>query len=92
MKIGDMVSVKKYDLNLDRFRPELMGQNAKIVDVQLQQYEKYRAYPIWARVTTGVHRGGIYGFHENEVELVMREEKALERSTGELYQKGYGQV
>lgn len=45
MKIGDTVKIKECALV-----PELVGENAEIVDMQIQEYEKYRLHPVWAKM------------------------------------------
>jgi len=67
MEVGDTVKIwhKKCDS-----RPEIMGENADIVDLQMQEYEKYRQFPIWVKMTSGEHKGKIYGFREHEVEIL----------------------
>ena len=70
MNIGDTVKIKKCDLRPTGFGPELVSENAEIVEMQLQQYEKYRVYPIWAKMTSGEHKGRVCGFREDEIELI----------------------
>lgn len=65
MRIGDIVKIKTCDS-----MPELVGCNGEIVDMQIQQYDKYRTYSIWVKMTSGMSRGKIYGFQENELELL----------------------
>jgi len=65
MEVGDIVNIKKCDS-----RPEIVGENAEIVDLQMQEYEKYRQYPIWAKITSGEHKGKTYGFRYDEVEIL----------------------
>jgi hypothetical protein len=63
MKIGDNIKVRECQAI-----PVLAGGEAEVVDVQMQPYEKYRTYPVWARMTTGERKGKLYGFREDEVE------------------------
>jgi len=65
MKIGDMVKIKKCDSI-----PEVVGANADIVDMQIQEFEKYTVYPLWVKVTSGERKGKIYGFGYDEVEIL----------------------
>lgn len=65
MEVGDTVMIKECDL-----RPELVGENAEIVDLQMQEYEKYCQYPIWAKMTSGEHKGETYGFRYGGVEIL----------------------
>lgn len=67
MKIGDMVKIKKCDSI-----PEVVGSNADIVDMQIQEFEKYTVYPLWVKVTSGERKGKIYGFGYDEVEILPR--------------------
>lgn len=62
MNIGDTVKIKTCDS-----KPELVGENAEIVEMQIQQYEKYRIYPMWAKMTSGECKDKIFGFLEHEV-------------------------
>jgi len=65
MGIGDTVRIREC-----HSIPEVVGAKAEVVELQIQEYEKYRAYPIWARITSGQREGKIYGFRESEVEVV----------------------
>jgi hypothetical protein len=65
MKVGEIVKVKEL-----RELPELGGQQAEIVQLQTQDHETYTTYPVWARIITGACKGGVYGFHYNEVEAL----------------------
>jgi hypothetical protein len=65
MKIGDMVKIKACDSI-----PEVVGGSAEIVDMQIQELDKYAVYPLWVRVTSGERKGKIYGFHYDEVEAL----------------------
>ena len=65
MKIGDMVKIKKCDSI-----PEVVGANADIVDMQIQELEKYTVYPLWVKMTSGDRKGKIYGFGYDEVEIL----------------------
>ena len=65
MRIGDTVKIKGCDS-----MPEVVGETAEIVDLQIQEYEKYRTYPIWAKMTSGERKGKTYGFQDGEVETL----------------------
>ena len=65
MRTGDTVRVKEC-----ASIPEVVGTSAEIVELQMQEYEKYRVYPVWAKVTSGERAGKVYGFRECEVELL----------------------
>ena len=67
MKIGDTVKIR-YCNSI----PELVGENAEIVDLQMQEFEKYRVYPIWAKITSGERADKIYGFRVGEVEIQVK--------------------
>lgn len=64
VKIGDKIKIRKCEAI-----PALANENAEVVDVQMQLYEKYRTYPVWAKMITGEREGKIYGFREDEIEL-----------------------
>jgi len=65
MKIGDAVKIKKCGSML-----EVVGENADIVDMQIQEFEKYTVYPLWVKMTSGERKGRIYGFQYDEVEAL----------------------
>ncbi len=62
MRIGSVVEIKKYDAV-----PGVVGEYAEIVDLQMQEFEKYRVYPIFAKILFGEQKGKIYGFQYDEV-------------------------
>jgi len=64
MKIGDRVKIRECPV------AELVGENAEIVEMQFQEFEKYTAYPLWVEIATGEHRGKFYGFKYEEVEVL----------------------
>ncbi|MEJ2046792.1 MAG: hypothetical protein P8X92_01610, partial [Dehalococcoidia bacterium] len=72
MKIGDTVKVNKCD-----WKPRLVGQRAEIVDLQMQEYERYRIYPVSARMLSGEFRGKLYGFNYDELEVITEETKPI---------------
>lgn len=63
MRVGDRITVRECSL-----MPEVIGARAEIVDMQVQEHEVYRTYPVWARVTSGRLAGKVYGFYQYEVE------------------------
>ena len=63
MRVGDAVRIRECGSI-----PEAVGEKAEIVDLQIQQYEKYRVYPIWAKIISGERAGKVYGFHEGKVQ------------------------
>ena len=71
MKIGDAVKIKECGPI-----PELVGGSAEIVEMQMQEFEKYRVYPIWVRMTSGKYGGKIYGFKYDEVEMLPKAHEA----------------
>jgi hypothetical protein len=73
MKIGDMVKIKGCDSI-----PEVVGENAEIVGMQIQELDKYAVYPLWVKMTSGERKGKIYGFQYNEVEALPKAYEALE--------------
>jgi ribosomal protein S17 len=72
MRIGDTVKVNKCD-----WKPRLVGQRAEIVDLQMQEYERYRIYPVSARMLSGEFRGKLYGFNYDELEVITEETKPI---------------
>jgi len=64
MKIGDTVKIKECPIT------ELVGQSADIVEMQLQEFEKYTVYPLWVEIASGEHKGKFYGFKYDEVETL----------------------
>ncbi len=67
MKIGDKVKIR-YCNSI----PELVGENAEIVDLQMVEFDKYRIYPIWAKITSGKYANKIYGFKSGEVGMELK--------------------
>ena len=65
LKIGSTVKIKKCGP-----MPEVLGQNAEVVDLQTQEYDKYSVYPVWVKIITGERQGKIYGFRRDEVEVL----------------------
>jgi hypothetical protein len=76
MKIGDTVSIKECNP-----LPDVVGESAKIVGLQTQEFEKYTAYPVWVRITTGARKGNFYGFRYAEVTLTPRRYKEVTMET-----------
>jgi ribosomal protein S17 len=70
MRVGDIVKI----VNCEPM-PEVVGQRAEIVDLQMQEYERYCVYPVWVRMLTGERQDKVYGFHYAEVEVVEKEAK-----------------
>ncbi|GAI79418.1 unnamed protein product, partial [marine sediment metagenome] len=65
MKIGSVVEIKKCDAI-----PGVVGEHAEIVRLQIQEFEKYTVYPVWVKMLSGEHKGKIYGFQYDEVEVL----------------------
>jgi len=88
MKIGGKVRVKKCDPT-----PALVGKRAEIVNMQMQDSDKYATFPIWARITSGDKRGKIYGFYYEEIEIMSEtptpEEtrNAVDKQIGEIFSR-----
>ena len=74
MKIGDMVKIKECPI------AELVGENAEIVRLQFQEFEKYTVYPLWVEITSGEHKGKFYGFKYDEVEILPKVYEAKDTS------------
>lgn len=90
MNIGDKVKIKNCDT-----RRELVGQLGEIVDLQIQVYEKYRQYSVWAKIMTGEHKGNTYGFREADIQPVpdgtqwegARKEADVRRMTTKVFEQ-----
>ena len=58
MKIGEIIKVKACGAI-----PQVVGELAEIVNLQTQeiveQFKGYTTYPVWARITTGEHKGKV---------------------------------
>ena len=65
MKIGSVVEIKKCDAMTG-----VVGEHAEIVEMQIQEFEKYTVYPVWAKILSGEQKGKIYGFRYDEVEVL----------------------
>ena len=74
MKIGDIVKIKECPI------PELVGEKAKITDMQMQEFDKYAMYPLWVEITSGEHKGKFYGFKYDEVEVLTEVYQAKDES------------
>ena len=72
MKIGTIVRVVKGESTIG-----IVGQRAEIVDLQMQEFERYRVYPVWARILAGERQGRVCGFHYDEVEVAAKESGLL---------------
>lgn len=64
MKIGTTIRIKKCDPI-----PEVVGESAEIVDVQVQEPEKDAASSLWIKLTSGERKGKIYKFRYDEIEV-----------------------
>jgi len=73
MKLGTIVRINKCDL-----MPEVVGESAEIAELQMQEYEQYRTYPVWVKMLTGERKGKVYGFHYDEVEVLPEKAKLVE--------------
>lgn len=71
MRVGEIIQIRECGQ-----KPEMVGQRAEVVELQMQEHERYRVYPIWAKLTTGPHAGKIYGFQEVEVETAAKVSEA----------------
>ena len=65
MKIGATVKIKKCNQIA-----EVAGENGEVVDVQIQEFDKYAVYPLWVKMTSGERKGKIFGFRYDEVEIL----------------------
>ncbi len=64
-KIGDLVKITQCVPI-----PEVVGEDAELVELQTQNFEKYTAYPVWVKMLSGERKGKIYGFQYNELEML----------------------
>jgi len=62
MKVGDAVRVKKCDS-----MPEVIGETAEVIDMQMQEFEEYTVYPVWVKMTSGERKDKICGFQYDEI-------------------------
>jgi len=67
MRIGDVIKISNCNL-----MPEVVGEKAEIVDLQIQEFENYTVYPVWVKMISGKHAGKIYGFRYDDIEEVPR--------------------
>lgn len=65
LRVGDSVRVKECGT-----RPELVGAQGEIVQMQTQEPEKYCVRPLWVKIPLGQGLSKTYGFWEHEVEPV----------------------
>jgi len=65
MRIGCKLTIKKCEA-----LPEVVGEGGEIVDMQIQEFEKYATYPVWVKILTGERKGKVYGFRYDEVVVV----------------------
>jgi len=73
MKVGGIVKIKECEP-----MPEVVGTSAEIVDLQMQEYEQYRTYPVWVKILTGERKDKVYGFHYDEVEVLPEKARLVE--------------
>jgi ribosomal protein S17 len=71
-KVGEIIKIGRC-----QWKPELVGESAEIVDLQMQEYERYRVYPVWVKMLTGELRGKCYGFNYDELEAIPKEAKPI---------------
>jgi hypothetical protein len=62
MRVGDVVQIKKCPP-----MPEVVGEKAEIMALQIQEFDEYAVYPVWVRMLSGQRKGKIYGFQRDEV-------------------------
>ena len=91
MEIGDTVKIKECGSI-----PWLVGEKAEVVEMQMQEFEKYRLYPLWVKVTSGERAGKIYGFQYDEIEILPKAYEAkdisIERGEKAMKKKAIKQV
>jgi DNA-directed RNA polymerase subunit RPC12/RpoP len=71
IRIGRLVKIKKCDS-----LPELVGEQAEIFDMQIQEYDLYATYPLWVKMISGERKGKVYGFQYDEIEICPRISKS----------------
>ena len=64
-KVGGVIKIRKCDS-----MPEVVGETGEIVEAQLQDFDRYAAYPIWVKITSGERKGKVYGFKHDEIALL----------------------
>jgi ribosomal protein S17 len=62
MRVGDVVQIKRCQP-----MPEVVGENAEIVALQIQEFDEYAVYPVWVKMLSGERKGKIYGFQRDEL-------------------------
>jgi ribosomal protein S17 len=62
MRVGDVVQIKRCPAI-----PEVVGENAEIMALQIQEFDEYAVYPVWVRMLSGARKGKVYGFQRDEV-------------------------
>ena len=75
IRIGATVKIKKCTP-----MPEVVGEKAEIVDMQIQEFDKYAVYPVWVKMLTGERKGKVYGFQYGEVEILPKAYEAQDTS------------
>jgi hypothetical protein len=65
MRIGSVVQIKRCEAI-----PEVVGQSAEIVALQIQEFDEYAVYPVWVRVLSGERKDKIYGFQRDELSVL----------------------
>jgi len=86
MRIGDIVKIRECTP-----MPEVVGESAEIVDMQIQEFEKYAVFPVWVKMTSGERKGKTYGFQYDEVE-VLPGAQVLKAKLAEIYGFQYNEV
>jgi hypothetical protein len=47
------------------------GAVGQVIDLQVQETDYTRAYPVWMEILSGEHRSKTYGFNYNEFEVIV---------------------
>jgi hypothetical protein len=72
IKTGDTVRIIKCE-----WKPRLVGQSAEVLDLPGPKGERYRIYPVSAKMLSGEFRGKLYGFDYDELEVIPKETKPI---------------
>lgn len=81
MRIGEIIKIKKCNS-----MPEVTGEGAEIVDMQLVEFGEHRIHRVWLKMVSGEHKGKVYRFHRGEIN-VMPKVHGVRRAGDKLIRK-----